>query len=501
MTNQTVDVLLIGAGAMSTCLGTLLNQLDSTLSITMIERLDKVAQESTDCLSNAGTGHAGYCELNYTPESEQGEIDISKALEINAAFEISLQLWAYLTEKQVLPDPKQFINSVPHLSFVWGEKNVEFLRKRYELMSDHHLFKDMEFTDDAEIIREWLPLVMNDRASNEPVAATRIPYGADVNFEQIAIGMTRYLEQQKGFTLQLNKHVNDLAQQDDGTWVVEMQDCKDGSEQIIHAKFVFLGVGGGALPLLQKSDIPEGDGYAGFPVSGQWLICDKPEIVSQHNAKVYGKAAVGAPPMSVPHLDTRVIVDDDTGAKSKALLFGPFAGFTTKFLKYGSKLDLIKSTSFDNIMPMTAVGWRNMDLTRYLISEAMQSHSDRVKSLRNYYPNAKEDDWKLASAGQRVQIIKKCEDLGGKLEFGTEVVTSSDGTLAALLGASPGASITAKIMIEVVERCFPNQMENKGWKEKIKKMIPSYQESLIENEALLTHIRERTLSALKLKEA
>ena len=500
MNNQAVDILLIGAGAMSTCLGSLLNQLDPSLSITMIERLDKVAQESTDCLSNAGTGHAGYCELNYTPELENGDIDISKALEINAAFEISLQLWSYFTEKDILPDPKQFINSVPHQSFVWGEKNVEFLRKRHQLLSAHHLFKDMEFTDDPDVIKEWLPLVMKDRKADDKVAATRIPYGADVNFEQIAIGMTRFLEQQEGFELQLNQHVSDLNQQEDGSWLVEMQDCKDGSEQSIHAEFVFLGVGGGALPLLQKSEIPEGDGYAGFPVSGQWLICDKQDIVSQHNAKVYGKAAVGAPPMSVPHLDTRVIVDDESGEKSKALLFGPFAGFTTKFLKYGSKLDLIKSTSLDNIMPMTAVGWRNMDLTRYLISEAMQSHSDRVKSLRNYYPNAKEEDWRLASAGQRVQIIKKCEQLGGKLEFGTEVVTSADGTLAALLGASPGASITAKIMIEVIERCFPDQMENKGWKEKIKEMVPSYQKSLIENEALLASIRNRTLTTLKLKE-
>jgi len=500
MNNQIVDVLLIGAGAMSTCLGTLLNQLDPSLSITMIERLDKVAQESTDCLSNAGTGHAGYCELNYTPQLENREIDISKALEINAAFEVSLQLWSYLVKNNVLPNPKQFINSVPHQSFVWGEKNVAFLRKRYELMSAHHLFKDMEFTDDPAIIREWLPLVMNDRNSDEKVAATRIAYGADVNFEQIAIGMTRYLEQQNGFELKLNKHVSDLNQQDDGSWLVEMQDCKDQTEDTIHAKFVFLGVGGGALPLLQKSGIPEGDGYAGFPVSGQWLICEKPEIVSQHSAKVYGKAAVGAPPMSVPHLDTRVIVDDETGEKSLALLFGPFAGFTTKFLKYGSKLDLIKSTSLDNIMPMTMVGWRNMDLTRYLISEAMQSHSDRVDSLRNYYPNAKDDDWHLASAGQRVQIIKKCNEKGGKLEFGTEVVTSADGTLAALLGASPGASITAKIMIEVIEKCFAEQVKNDGWEEKIKTMVPSYQESLIENEELLIKIRKRTLSTLQLVE-
>jgi malate dehydrogenase (quinone) len=282
-----------------------------------------------------------------------------------------------------------------------------------------------------------------------------------------------------------------------------MRDRKSGSKTTINTKFVFLGVGGGALPLLQKSDIPEGDGYAGFPVSGQWLICEKPEIVEKHLAKVYGKAAVGAPPMSVPHLDTRVLSSDVTsdnpkGIPKKALLFGPFAGFTTKFLKYGSNFDLIKATNFDNIKPMTMVGLRNVDLTRYLISESMQSHSERVKSLRNYFPDAKEDDWRLASAGQRVQIIKKCEEQGGTLEFGTEVVTSADGSLAALLGASPGASITVKTMIEIIENCFKDQYIEKNWQSKIKAMVPSYQESLIDDAELLKTVRRRTLSVLEL---
>lgn len=498
MKKQSVDIVLIGAGAMSTCLGTLLNQLDPSLKITMVERLDRVARESTDSLNNAGTGHAGYCELNYTPEKEDGSISASKAYEINAAFEVSLQLWSYLTEKKVLPEPNKFINSVPHQSFVWGEENVAFLRKRFQILSAQHQFKDMEFSDDPAVISEWIPLIMNNREPGEKVAATRVPYGADVNFGQIARSMTDYLLTQEGFKLQLNQHVDDLIQQDDSSWDVVMIDCKDGTEQIINTKFVFLGVGGGALPLLQKSNIPEAEGYAGFPVSGQWLICDKPEIVNQHNAKVYGKAAVDAPPMSVPHLDTRVINDAATGESKKALLFGPFAGFTTKFLKYGSKLDLIKSTSLDNIKPMTMVGLRNLDLTRYLISESLQSHSDRVDSLRNYYPNAKEEDWELALAGQRVQIIKKCDEKGGKLEFGTEVVTSADGTLAALLGASPGASITAKIMIEVIETCFAKQMKTEEWQAKFKEMVPSYKQSLIDNVALLETVRNRTLSVLNL---
>jgi len=499
MDKQKVDVVLIGAGAMSTCLGTLLNQLDPSLKITMIERLDHVAMESTDSMNNAGTGHAGYCELNYTPEAENGDIDISKALEINAAFEISLQFWASLVEKNILPEPSKFINSVPHQSFVWGEENVAYLRKRYELLSAQHQFADMEFSDDPEVIREWLPLVMNNRDSEEKVAATRMRYGSDVNFGQIARSMADFLVQQDGFELHLNTHVNDLNQQKDGSWDVLMRDRKSDSKQTINTKFVFLGVGGGALPLLQKSDIPECDGYAGFPVSGQWLICEKPEIVKQHLAKVYGKAAIGAPPMSVPHLDARVLSsDDDDGIPNQALLFGPFAGFTTKFLKYGSNFDLLKTTNFDNIKPMTMVGLRNADLTRYLISESMQSHSERVASLQNYFPDAKQEDWKLASAGQRVQIIKKCEDKGGTLEFGTEVVTSADGSLAALLGASPGASITVKTMIEIVENCFAAQYQQGNWQKKIKTMVPSYQESLIENAELLKKVRQRTLAVLEL---
>ena len=498
-TIDSVDVLLIGAGAMSTCLGTLLHLLDPTLRITMVERLEQVALESTDSLNNAGTGHAAYCELNYTPMCDDGSIDASKAYEINAAFEISLQLWASLSEKGILPAPEKFINPVPHQSFVWGEENVAFLRQRYELLSQHHLFKDMAFSSDPDVIKKWLPLVMKNRAPDEPVAATRVAYGSDVNFEQIALSMSAYLEQQAGFELLLNTHVDDLTQQDDGSWLVSMQHCLTGEEKQIQTHFVFLGVGGGALPLLQKSEIPEADGYAGFPVSGHWLICEDPHIVSQHTAKVYGKAAVGAPPMSVPHLDTRIIGDTSTRDVDKALLFGPFAGFTTKFLKYGSKLDLIKATNLDNIGPMTRVGWRHFDLTRYLISESMQSHAERVDALRQYFPDAKEEDWELASAGQRVQIIKKCEDEGGKLEFGTEVVTSQDGSLAALLGASPGASMTAKIMIEVIENCFAQRMTEDHWAQKIKALVPSYQESLIDDEALLKKIRQWTLTTLKLQ--
>ncbi len=492
MTTTSVDVLLVGAGAMSATLGTLLKQLDPTLTISMVERLDHVAEESTQGWNNAGTGHAAYCELNYAPLMPDGSIDTRKAFSINNAFEVSLQFWSYLVEQQILPAPKNFINSTPHQSVVFGEENVSFLRKRYETLSAHPAFADMEYSEDPEVLRQWMPLVMQGRNPDEKIAGTRVRYGSDVDFGSLTRNMTAHLQHQPGFELLLGRTVKDLTQQPDGQWNVELKNNQSGDSEKIQARFVFLGAGGGALPLLQCSGIPEGDGYGGFPVSGQWLVCKKPEIVRQHLAKVYGKAPIGAPPMSVPHLDTRIIDGE------KALLFGPFAGFTTKFLKKGSRLDLLKSIRFDNIKPMLSVGVNNMDLTRYLISEVMQSHESRVDALRKFYPQARNEDWTLAHAGQRVQIIKKDKEKGGKLEFGTEVITAADGSLTALLGASPGASTAASTMIEIIERCFSKQLASETWQQKIRTIVPSYQQNLMQNPELLKTVRGRTLSVLQL---
>ena len=494
MTVKTVDALLVGAGAMSTTLAMMLNKLDPTLKICVVERLDQVAHESTDGWNNAGTGHAAYCELNYTPEDGKGGIDISKALDINASFEVTLQFWSHLVKAGVLPAPKEFINRTPHKSFVWGKKNVEFLRKRHELMSAHHLFEGMEYSEDPAQLTTWMPLVMNSRKGKDPVAATRVNHGSDVDFGSLARDMVSHLEQQENFELLLGHSVEDMKRSSQGGWSVLLEDNESGKVTRVRSKFVFLGAGGGALPLLQKSDIPECQGYGGFPVSGQWLVCTKTEVANQHHAKVYGKAAIGAPPMSVPHLDTRVINGE------RALLFGPFAGFTTKFLKEGSVMDLPASVKANNLKPMLSVGMNNMALTKYLISEVFQSDKSRMESLREYFPAAKDEDWTLANAGQRVQIIKKDEKGKGKLEFGTEIVAAADGTLAALLGASPGASTATQTMIDVIERCFSDQLESGGWKEGLKAMIPSYGESLIENADLLRTIRKDTLSTLKLNE-
>lgn len=492
MNEKKVDVLLVGSGVMSATLATLLSELDSTLSIMMVERLPNAAGESTDAWNNAGTGHAGYCELNYTPMDAEGQVEINRALAINASFEVSLQFWSYLVEKNILPTPKNFINATPHLSFVWGDNDVAFLRKRFALLKAHHLFQDMEFSDDAATLKKWMPLIMQQRDSRQKVAATRVGYGSDVDFGALTRSLINALESKSNFNLNLNTEVTRLKQSSNGRWQVGLKNNSNRKASTVDAGFVFLGAGGGALKLLQKSHIPESHGYGGFPVSGQWLVCNNPEIVRQHRSKVYGKAALGAPPMSVPHLDTRIING------KPALLFGPYAGFTTKFLKQGSYLDLFNSITANNLNSMLGAARHNVDLTRYLIGEALQSHKSRVATLRQFYPQATEADWHLENAGKRVQIIKKCDVKGGKLEFGTEIVTSQDGTIAALLGASPGASVSVQTMINVIERCFKSQLKNEAWQQKLKALVPSYGESLIDNANLLQQVRERTLKTLQL---
>ena len=493
MVAKNVNVVLVGAGTMSATLGVLLKQLNPLLTISIIERLEDVAMESTSGWNNAGTGHAAYCELNYTPEQADGSVDASKAFAINESFERTLQFWSYLVQQQALPEPSSFINPTPHLSFVWGEQNVAFLRKRFELLSQHPMFAGMEYSDDPAVLKMWMPLVMNGRDPAQSVAGTRVMHGSDVNFGSLTRSMIGYLQSFDNVDLLLKHEVKSLRKQADGKWRIVTQETDSILDTLtLTADFVFLGAGGGALPLLQKSGIAEGKGYGGFPVSGQWLVCKKPEIVNQHFAKVYGKASIGAPPMSVPHLDTRIIDGE------KALLFGPFAGFTTKFLKEGSILDLPESIKPNNLLPMAKVGLSSFDLIRYLVSEVMQNHDSRMDALREYFPEARDEDWTLASAGQRVQIIKKDPVKGGKLEFGTEVITAADGSLAGLLGASPGASVAVTAMLQVLEKCFATEMASEEWRSKLKVMIPSYGVPLLNDAALLQQIRSFTLSTLGL---
>ncbi|NGX88988.1 malate dehydrogenase (quinone) [Rahnella sp. Lac-M11] len=464
-----VDVLLIGGGIMSATLGTYLQELEPDWSIDMVERLDGVALESSNGWNNAGTGHSALAEMNYTPEKADGSIDISKAVEINESFQISRQFWTYQVQNGVLHNPRSFINSTPHMSFVWGDDNINFLRKRFAALQQSTLFRGMEYSEDPAQIKQWIPLVMEGRDPKQKIAATRIPIGTDVNFGEITRQLVASLQKNPNFSLSLGHEVRGIKRNPDNTWNVTVADLKnDGKESVIKAKFVFIGAGGASLTLLQESGIPEADNYGGFPVGGQFLVTENPEIVKRHLAKVYGKAAVGSPPMSVPHLDTRILDG------KQVLLFGPFATFSSKFLKNGSLWDLFGSVNFSNIMPMTHVGIDNFDLVKYLVSQVMLSDEDRFDALREYFPDAKKEDWRLWEAGQRVQIIKKDEKEGGVLRLGTEVVSSKDGSITALLGASPGASTAAPIMLHLMEKVFKDKVATPEWQAKLKEIIPSY---------------------------
>ena len=464
-----VDVLLIGGGIMSATLGTYLQELEPDWSIDMVERLDGVALESSNGWNNAGTGHSALAEMNYTPEKADGSIDISKAVEINESFQISRQFWTYQVENGVLHNPRSFINSTPHMSFVWGDDNINFLRKRFAALQQSTLFRGMEYSEDPAQIKQWIPLVMEGRDPAQKVAATRIPIGTDVNFGEITRQLVASLQKKPNFSLSLGHEVRDIKRNPDNTWNVTVADLKNGDkESVIKAKFVFIGAGGASLTLLQKSGIPEADNYGGFPVGGEFLVTENPDVVKRHLAKVYGKASVGSPPMSVPHLDTRILDG------KQVLLFGPFATFSSKFLKNGSLWDLFGSVNFSNIMPMTHVGIDNFDLVKYLVSQVMLSDDDRFDALREYFPDAKKEDWRLWEAGQRVQIIKKDEKEGGVLRLGTEVVSSKDGSITALLGASPGASTAAPIMLHLMEKVFKDKVATPEWQAKLKAIIPSY---------------------------
>lgn len=488
---ENTDVILIGAGIMSATLGTLMKELAPEWDIKVFEKLEQAGEESSHELNNAGTGHAALCELNYTKEKPDGTIDMTKANSINEQFQESLQFWSYLVKKGLLENPEDFIRPLPHISLVQGKDNVEFLRKRYEQMKENPLFEDIQFTEDPAKLAEWMPLIMNDRILDDKIAATKIDGGTDVNFGALTRKLFEHLEA-SGVDVQYKREVEDLKRKRKG-WEVKVKNLETGKTESHFAKFVFIGGGGGSLHLLQKTGIPESKHIGGFPVSGIFMVCNNPEIIEQHHAKVYGKAKVGAPPMSVPHLDTRFINGE------KQLLFGPYAGFSPKFLKTGSHLDLLTSVKPNNVFTLLAAGAKELPLTKYLVTQVLQSKEQRMKELREFIPNAKSEDWDLIVAGQRVQVIKDTEHGGkGTLQFGTEVITSSDGTVAALLGASPGASTAVTVMMDILERCFPEQM--KEWEGKVKEMVPSYGHVLRENPELLYEVKESTAKVLKLDE-
>jgi malate dehydrogenase (quinone) len=485
------DVILIGAGIMSATLGSLLRELDPNLTIEAFERLDNIGLESSGVLNNAGTGHSAYCELNYTPEKPDGTIDTKKAVDVFEAFELSMEYWAYLARKGELV-PESFIHNVPHMSFVWGDKNIEFLKKRHQALIKYPFFADMEYSENNDEIKKWVPLVIKGRDENQKIAATRMKAGVDINFEALTRGLFKILEKAPNFKLNLNYEVRDLIRNKDQTWTVTVKDLKTEIIKNYRAKFIFVGAGGAALTLLQKSQIPEGKGFGGFPVGGVWLVTDNQKLIAEHDAKVYGQASVGSPPMSVPHLDTRYIIN------KRSLLFGPFATYSTKFLKNGSWLDLPASITLSNIIPILEAGFHNINLVSYLIGQVLMSKEKRLESLKEYFPEARLEDWYPVMAGQRVQVIKNDPEKGGVLQFGTEVVVSQDGSIAALLGASPGASIAVKIMLEILSKSFGSSFQSPSWQNKLKEMIPSYKTDMLHDPELKA-IQARDRKILKLE--
>ncbi|SIS45696.1 malate dehydrogenase (quinone) [Salimicrobium salexigens] len=487
----TTDVILVGAGIVSATLATILHKLEPTWSITLFEKLDSAGNESSNEWNNAGTGHAALCELNYTPEDENGDISIRRAVEINEQFHTSTQLWSYLVKNGDIQNPEKFIRSLPHISFVHGERNVNFLKKRFDALTQHPQFTDLKYSEDPEHLAEWIPLMMKERSEEEPVAATKSDKGTDVNFGELTRKMLENLSGKDNVTVHYNCNVKDIKQRENGTWEVKVRNFKQDTLEEHASSFAFIGAGGGALPLLQKTGIPESKHIGGFPISGEFLVCDNPETVQRHHAKVYGKEPEGTPPMTVPHLDRRHIDGKDT------LLYGPFAGFTPKFLKAGSYLDLPGSVKPDNLISMLAAASKNMSMIKYLAGQLTMSKEERVEQLRDFVPTAKDEDWELLVAGQRVQLIEDTEEGGrGALQFGTKLIHSGDRTLAALLGESPGASVSASIMLEVIEKCFPHYLEQ--WEPKIKEMIPSYGIDLEDHPDLLAEISAASSEALLL---
>ncbi len=487
-----VDVVLVGGGIMSVTLATYLQELQPDLHVELFERLDGVALESSNGWNNAGTGHSAFAELNYTPELPDGSIETKRAVGIAEQFEVSRQFWAHQVKNGRLSQPTDFINPTPHMSFVWGEDRIEYLRKRYEALVKNPLFYGMQFTTDPAQIKQWAPLVMEGRDPGQKVAATYMPLGTDVNFGVITNQLTAGLQRNSNFKLQLQHEVTALRQDADKLWNVTVKDLRNGQERTIKSRFVFIGAGGAAIKLLQLSGIPEAKNYAGFPVGGQFLAFKAPAVADRHKVKVYGMAETGSPPMSVPHIDARKLDD------KPVVLFGPFALFSTKFLKEGSWFDLLSSVTHDNVGGMLKVGGENLDLVKYLMQQAELTDDDRHAELLKYYPNAKREDWQLVTAGQRVQIIKRDPEKGTtSLQFGTEIVTDKDKTIAALLGASPGASTAPPIMLNLLAQAFPKEMEA-GWKAKLNQIVPSYGRKINDSAALTNEIRGMTSQALNL---
>jgi len=463
------DVVLIGGGIMSANLGAMLKRLDPRLSIQMIEVGPELACEASEGSNNAGTGHAGICEISYTPSRDSsGKVPIDRALHIFEQYEHSKQFWGYAAASGMAGDPAEFMHAVPHVCFVKGAEDVDFLKARHAAMRKHHFFREMTLSTDPAAIHSWAPLVMEGREPC-PVAATT-GAGTEVNFGLLARKLCDWLAKHENCRVATGWKVTKL-QRGEGEWQLTIKSQTTGETRTHCSKFVFVGAGGGSLPLLQSTGLAEAAGLGGFPIGGQWLVCDEPSICVRHNAKVYGAVPPSSPSMGAPHLDLRWL----NGRRQ--LMFGPFASWTTRFLKEtGSLGDLPFSIRANNLTTLLRAGVQNIPLVSYLVTQGLQTMKDRMKAVREYYPNARPEHWRLVEAGIRVQTIKKQDR--GAVYFGTEVFSSADRSIAALLGASPGASVSVNIALEVIKSCLPHLLASSDAQARMRDMIPTFDQDL-----------------------
>jgi malate dehydrogenase (quinone) len=301
-----------------------------------------------------------------------------------------------------------------------------------------------------------------------PVAATTGD-GTEVDYGLLARRLCGWLADQEQCGVAAGWKVTRL-QRGAGEWHLSLRCSASGEERQQRTKFVFVGAGGGSLPLLQSTGLAEVEGLGGFPIGGQWLVCDEPSICAQHDSKVYGLTPPSSPSLGAGHLDVRRLNGQ------RQLLFGPFASWTTRFLKQGHWSDLPLSIHGGNLGALLQTAARNLPLVKYLITQGLKSRELRMAAVRDFYPNARLEDWRLVQAGVRVQAIKRADR--GQLSFSTEVFSSADRSIAAMLGASPGASVAVNIALEVVQNCLPQLLGCSEGLARMRQMIPTFDQDL-----------------------
>ena len=485
-TPEHADVVLIGGGIMSATLGAMLARLEPEWRIVLLERGGQVAAESTNPWNNAGTGHSGYCELNYMPDPE----DPAKAAEVSRQFLLSRQWWSHLAAGGLV-DPREFMRTTPHMSIVFGRRDVEYLRRRCEVLRRDPMFAGIEFSDSPSTVSRWAPLAMAGRAGTEAVAASRHEEGTDVDFGALTRGLLRILAGAGG-TVRLRHEVRGLRRGGDGKWDVSGVDAATARRFSLRARFVFVGAGGSSLRLLQRAGVPEVRGYGVLPVGAAFLRCSTPEVVRLHDAKMYGQAQDGAPAISVPHLDRRAVDGREH------LMFGPYATFSTRLLKHGRRTDLFGTLRWNNLHVLAAALAQNLGLVRFLVKQLLASDRDKLAQLRRLYPGASSRDWEVIHAGQRAQLVVPDRRRVGRMQlWGTKLTVTGDGSMAGLLGASPGASTAVPIMVDLLQRAFPSEWEQR-WRERMHAAVPGLARDHWDTDAV-AEVLGRTSAALGLR--